>query len=433
MAEDPLGTDGFSEYYTDGGSKEHSLATTVTAPLAIHFSDTKRYLGDEFTYTMATLNLILGLQALLLNIFVMSFYFKKRRETVPLMYLFVSSTDFLTAISAVLVSLVLFLQKHWTQISIALVLPAYALYSVTFKVSVFLNLTIAVARTINIIQPFYRIKNRLFVIATVLYSLGWISYTAVQITLEPQKGHESIFETYLYTPGQYSFGHTSTTTRVIECRKSALFICLPYLIPSLVVVVCMAVQARTLLKLQPEKTTNTETQKNITTTIFMMTVLFFVCNTVYVVNPITICKDAYENADYNTDIKHSQTQYRLRFLTGVVAPFINAAFNPLILIARGTALKAAITKNSRKITGMGRPSRTSAGGVTVFMNMNSITEANGSSVLPKRDSRMELSVNPPRYSRAETSLYHRESFDKPPPLVGNKRESKVTFCENVQE
>ncbi|KAL5263158.1 hypothetical protein ACHWQZ_G008535 [Mnemiopsis leidyi] len=422
MADDTSNTETFSESYP--GSREVSLITD--APIITHFSDTKRYLGDEFTYTMATLNMILGLQALLLNIFVMGFYFKKRKETVPLMYLFVSSTDFLTAVSAVLISLILFFQKHWTQISIDLVLPAYALYSVTFKVSVFLNLTIAVARTINIIQPFYRIKNRLFVIATLLYSLGWIIYTAVQITLERGKGHVSLFDTYLYTPGQYLVGYVSTDGRLEECRNAALFICLPYLLPSLVVVVCMAVQARTLLKLQPEKTTNTETQKNITTTIFMMTVLFFVCNTVYVVNPITICKAAYEETDIHTDnhANYLKVQYKLRFLTGVVAPFVNAAFNPLILIARGTALKAAITKNSRKLTGMGRPSRTSAAGVTVLMNMNSITEANGGSVVSKRDSRIELSVNATRNSRAETSLYHKDSCDRPA--------SKVTFCEKVK-
>ena len=407
---------------------------TDRIPPTTDFSDTRRYLGDGFTYTMATVNLCLGIQALLLNIFVISFYFKKRKDTVPLMYLFVSSTDLLTAISALLVSLVLFLQKHSTDASIALVLPAYAIFSVTFKVSVFLNLTVASARTINIIQPFYRINNRAWVIAVAVYILGWIIFTVVQISLEETPQHESVYDAYLYSPGQYQIveraGHLKN-----ECRNISLFIGLPYLLPSVVVVVCMVVQSHTLLKMQPEKSTNTDVQRNITVTIFMMTVLFFVCNTVYVVYPITHCIEILQEKGFDSETFHDKERkkYMWRFLTGVVAPFVNAAFNPLILIARGKALKAAIRNKSRRITeftsvGMGRPSRTSQGGGTVLMNMNSVvTDANGSAVVPKRDSRLELSVLNGRLSRVETSLNNRDVKEAPPTL--DKKMSKVTFNE----
>ena len=416
-------TPGSDDYETD------PFETPIPFPLS------KRYLGDGFTYTMATVNLCLGLQALLLNIFVVSFYFKKRRDTVPLMYLFVSSTDLLTALSALLVSLIFFLQKNFTEASIALVLPAYAIFSITFKVSVFLNLTVAVARTINIIQPFYRIKNKAFVIAATVYILGWTVFTVVQIATEDEENRNSysIFDAYLYSPGQFQVAYTSTTTRVDECRNVLLFIGLPYLLPSIVVVFCMAVQSYTLLKLQPEKTNNTDVQKNITTTIFMMTVLFFICNTVYVVYPILQCRNVFQERD-TEDEQHKEMLgmfSKMRFLTGVVAPFVNAAFNPLILIARGTALKAAIRKSSKMTVSfaMTRPSRTSG---TVFLNMNSITDTDGGGHVPnyKRDSRLELSVNGPRNSRVETSFNNRGLRRSTPPVL-NKKESKVTFSSNA--
>ena len=327
---------------------------TERIPPVTDFSDTRQYLGDEFTYTMATVNLCLGLQALVLNILVFWFYFKKRKDTVPLMYLFVSSTDLLTAISALLVSLVLFLQKHSTDASIALVLPAYAIFSVTFKVSVFLNLTVASARTINIIQPFYRINNRAWVIAVAVYILGWTIFTVVQISLEEAPRDISVYDAYLFSPGQYQIMNRFYTggNSKDECRNVSLFIGLPYLLPSIIVVVCMVVQAYTLMyTFQPEKSTNTDVQRRITVTIFMMTVLFFVCNTVYVVYPITYCRDIFQEKGFDSEayFDEERKKYMWRFLMGVVAPFVNAAFNPLILIARGSALKAAIRENARGI------------------------------------------------------------------------------------
>ena len=316
------------------------------------WTTTNSYLGSVFNHIVGTADLLLGLQAIIANALVISFYFPSYKKVVPFMYLLMAACDSITGIGAILTAIMFFLLETDTYKAALHIVPvAYAIYSITFKVSVFLNLAIAIVRTINILLPFYRMRIIGIGVATATYSCGLLAFTLWQ--LASWDAHDiSVLDTYVYSPGQYQvlFNSDSDGPKE-ECRNVALFISLPYLIPSCIVLFCMAVQIRTILKQRPDRTANTQTQRQITITIFMLTVLFFICNTAYVYYPIHYCLIAYEVIEIeHGDISRQRTVYMMSYLTGVMCPFINAALNPVILIMRGQALSGFLKRKLQRFS-----------------------------------------------------------------------------------
>ena len=103
--------------------------------------------------------ILLSLQVVVLNSFVIHHYKNSMKSFVPMMYLMVSSADILTAISVVHQSIITILSSHglisnrWLKWNYAV---AYTLMSLSYRASIFYNVVLAVSRTINILNPFYR-------------------------------------------------------------------------------------------------------------------------------------------------------------------------------------------------------------------------------------------------------------------------------------
>ena len=72
----------------------------------------------------------------------------------------------------------------------------------------------------------------------------------------------------------------------------------------------------------------------------MLTILFSVCNTVYLGHVMGEIYDytTKEKDPATVEIFHNRREFMMSYITGVIAPFINAAFNPVILILRGNVL-----------------------------------------------------------------------------------------------
>ena len=315
------------------------------------WTTTNSYLGSVFNHIVGTADLLLGLQAIIANALVISFYFPSYKKVVPFMYLLMAACDSITGIGAILTAIMFFLLETDTYKAALHIVPvAYAIYSITFKVSVFLNLAIAIVRTINILLPFYRMRIIGIGVATATYSCGLLAFTLWQLA-SWDAHHISLLDTYVYSPGQYQVLYNGDTEDKDQCRNVALFISFPYLIPSCIVLVCMAVQIRTILKQRPDRNANTQTQRQITITIFMLTVLFFICNTAYVYYPIHYCLIAHGviKIDY-ADKSRIRTVHMMSYLTGVMCPFINAALNPVILIMRGQALSGFLKRKLQRFS-----------------------------------------------------------------------------------
>ena len=94
-------------------------------------------------------------------------------------------------------------------------------------------------------------------------------------------------------------------------------------------------------------------QRQITTTIFLLTVIFFICNTAFICYPIMWCSESNLDPGDRTD---TTTAHMIAMVLGMLMPILNAAANPLILIVRGEALSSFVKGHIRKrISGVTNP------------------------------------------------------------------------------
>ena len=124
--------------------------------------------------------------------------------------------------------------------------------SITSHTSVFYNTVVVVARTINMLFPFYKTRNDLLKICFGVYPLIWVAITIVDmwftptskldqngLILIPLVGSRTL---KLFFPGDLPRDHYYwTLTNVFGMG-------IPYMIPALITLACFTMQASVLLK-----------------------------------------------------------------------------------------------------------------------------------------------------------------------------------------
>ena len=128
---------------------------------------------------------------MLLNYFIIKFYKSRWKETVPHIYVLLSSSDFIVGVSAMLnvITFACYLatdgyNENNSEVSLSLQVSAIVTYlvsSVVIRVSAFINVVLAVVRTINIISPFTNLKTNVMTISTLIYIMIWIIITSCDI------------------------------------------------------------------------------------------------------------------------------------------------------------------------------------------------------------------------------------------------------------
>ena len=71
-----------------------------------HHTDSTFYLGDVFNNITGSIEMWLGLQAIILNLLVIAFYYKSYKKIVPFMYVVIAICDVMTGVSAVIVAVI---------------------------------------------------------------------------------------------------------------------------------------------------------------------------------------------------------------------------------------------------------------------------------------------------------------------------------------
>lgn len=272
---------------------------------------------------------LLGVQSLVCNSVVFCYYIPKVRQLVPFMYLSLAACDVVTGVTAVLNALILviivLMKEELGEESgfLTTLITGYcALIMFSSRVSVGYNVIIAVVRTKGLTRPFSRQRQLYVVIWVVLLPLALAPFIGFQIKYFIDN---SMTDYMLFTPylGAKWLGWIGLQLNIL----------LPFLIPSIVAVICMAIQGYTLIKSTDLQVHCTDRQRDITKTIVLLTLLFFVCNTTFAISFYV---------DMFTYFVTCLPPYQ-RFLVGCVVTgsltMINAAFNPIILIGRGTKLR----------------------------------------------------------------------------------------------
>ena len=323
----------------------------------INIQDYWTYLGNTYNYFASSVDLILGLQAILINMLIILFYLNKLSRVVPLMYVAIASVDFITGIGAMLSGTVFALIETGNyKYGLYLTYGIYFITLVTFKVSAFLNCTIAVIRTINIILPFYEVKMTCVTIAVMVYSATCFSFAAYIFKQSIQKLHHTMLVTYLYKPeGSIAFKPDKSEDYSTNQWIVVMITIASTAVPAVIVFICMVIQIESL---KPWKRSgrndtirsysgtigrsantstigrNSATHAKLTVTIIMLSVLFTICNLSHMIAPITVLR-----TDLSQLTEEQYTQhYRVSYAMGSIALYINAAWSPVILVIRGEAL-----------------------------------------------------------------------------------------------
>ena len=159
------------------------------------------------SYTFIIINIMLGLESVILNTFVIIFYYPKRQNTIPFVYVVVGLFDFLTGITSLVHSVILICDVALVDaeeeptifglFSIGIILAA-----VTSRTSIYCNVVLAVIRTINIVRPFYCINRDLVTRIFILYPLGWLFLSSVHMVVLSRHSSVGFSEAYfrLFNP-----------------------------------------------------------------------------------------------------------------------------------------------------------------------------------------------------------------------------------------
>ena len=309
-------------------------------------------------YQIFPANLILSLVVLPLNTFVIYHYFGQKGKFVPAMYMLIGTADSLTTISLLLQHLVLLLISREylkERLSIAYMVTLFVASTGIFsKLSVFSNVVLSVARTIKIKRPFERIKRRAALASIAVYGTFWTVLATVDVVKLVQSDEMEALDTFMSYPylgaeltnllAESSVMSTGCDMDVQDCYnealgRSAVFLLLAvaYLLPVLVVFLCMIVQLCSVRRpREVERAGGTDSQRHVTITILQITALFFLCHVTATVWYLSTDLSVKEH-DLLPDIIPGY-----RTINGAVystLPLINAALSPAIIIYRSYELR----------------------------------------------------------------------------------------------
>ena len=338
-----------------------------------------------------------------LNSFVVNFYREKFSETIPFLFILVALGDIATGIGGIfnIVSLIAyqhvdfpsedpgFVDPHFQH----LVTINYVWCNLAVKMSVFVNVILAVLRTVAIVNPFQRFNRRLITLFSFLYLTIWVLILAGEVYFTKHsinQGWQKYLDKYsnhpnfsinskmfmyvwyfLFTtvPGyMLSLEGLAQVERKLFCSdnftcsyhfcyeppamRDAFFdnegceqffgffwLIAPNVLPAVVVLICLVIIIRRLQNVEVDQAACVETSvaRKTTVSILLISVVYIVCNTISFFFVILITY----TGDYivNLDPDKVRTFYWLMFGFQNGLPLLSSLMNPVIMISRGTAVR----------------------------------------------------------------------------------------------
>ena len=328
-------------------------------------------------YPWIILSLLLGVVCFVLNGVTFSFYKRKSKETLSLMYAALSFCDMMAGISAILNGAALCMiltdlqrfknkKKMLFSKSYFLCVSAFAT-SITSHVSVFYNTVLMVVRTINMIFPFYKTRNDILKLSFVIYAVIWVIITIAHVILSfgdenmqwliliPVIGSQFIKKLFNLTESEDNLNKEN-----LRKANYSIWICVPYVIPAVICMACFIVQAHKLLR---KTEVSSDVNKRITITIFYLSGVFFICNTAMFVTCIVwIALPANQ--------KNFLRLCMAAHFSNNILGFVNSAMNPIILILRGRDLQ----RFARRLLGSSVSENAGVGSVVLSRTITAETE-----------------------------------------------------------
>lgn len=317
--------------------------------------------SDQSLGPLLPVNLVFGVFVLTLNSFVIHHYYRQKGRFVPSMYILISTADCSATISLFVQYLVLWLieqdrlLKHHISYLVTLSVATSAVF---WKVSVFSNVVLSVTRTIKIRRPFQRIKAKIAYISIGAYVTFWTVLALLDVIILVKYDDKEALDTFISYPwiGSETANWLAEEAAVLkgcshdddDCYNELLgrsilltLLALAYLLPVLIVLVCMTMQIWSIRRPgdEVERAGGANNQHHVTVTILQITVLFFVCHSAATV--WYLCTDLL--VENHEELPSMIPGYRV--LHGAIytmLPLSNAMFSPVIIICRSGELRTKI-------------------------------------------------------------------------------------------
>ncbi|KAL5257721.1 hypothetical protein ACHWQZ_G012591 [Mnemiopsis leidyi] len=311
----------------------------------------RKQFGEREDIILIGGNMVLVISAAVSNLIVLKYYRHQIKKLIPFLYFSVASADLITALSCSLHPAILFLLLYLPSLestSSVFILISFLISSSSIRVGVFNTLVLSVVRSINIVQPFYQIKLGYLKLVTAIYPVTWVILGSLDIYGIVDLGYmanpKALFKHFIYKPMSGSglatllLGEDATYLQIILFGMTV-----PFLIPCLIVCVCLAFQIHYLnISTAHLKQGTKISSRRPAITIFQLTLLFVICNIA-----ATIVFISYYVSSGSQTRRTDASDARIMYLSSCVLHVFNAAFSPLIMILRGRSLKTTITSELR--------------------------------------------------------------------------------------
>ena len=318
-------------------------ATNMTLYTTINFATSDPETYNATFITLTTFTVVVGVISVILNGFVIVYFYKKRQEIGPLLYVILAGCDFLSGILAFVHACFIdyILSDSWWGdhgYKVWILAISYIATTVTSRTSIFYNVLLAVSRTINITHPFYLIKKKWVIVSAALYPLFWGCISVADFILGVRVyGWDFAYESFAAPlPGNCIINNdcganTNATQLTVE---STILLGPPFMLPIIIMITCASIQIGWLLKniIVTDASTQSQ-QKSMTVTILLITVVCLICNLAYLM---------FWYLFHITDLAKELSYISFGIIVyacSTTLPFLNAAINPLILVARGSGLR----------------------------------------------------------------------------------------------
>ena len=258
----------------------------------------------------------------------------------------------------------------------------YVVGQLPFHVSAFINVLLTVARTTSIFLPLYRIRHEYIKLGVFIYSVIW-SVLIVAEWLVANNVNDFFYDSlssvvgilYVYPrPGGmvideafYRINSESYENRefqkVIRVLVILMTVFIPYGLPSIICLISAIMQVKQIFLNSSTQNREKSTKRNrkMSITIIILTGVFFICNTAYLMAMIADMEIELDESD------HYQRQFVLLIASNHLL-YLNSALTPLILILRGSTMQEYVKRHFS----MRQISRNSRSSVS-----NSFNNANG--------------------------------------------------------
>ena len=348
-----------------------------------HMNSNSSYIFFKGVYcNLAPVTLPLCILVLVQNIVIFVDYFKERSKFVSSMFMGIALADVLKA-QGQLVLTVISLLVFTGYVDIMVLYNSIFFYMLTalpgVNCSKLFNVVLSICLAINMADPFRRlnttrVRRIVICICSIIVLLhlldtGIVIYVHLKIYTDKSEYQYTVI--YLWTmiifdpPGLIAIlmllcsikdgSGERVCIKYVSTRSAILitYALVYYVLPALMVLICMIIQIRYLRRSLQESETLPDTSRHVSITVFLVSTLFFVCHTSVFIGSVvwmSLHTDFVPDRSVETD-DHTLLMMGLGFgFAKFTLPLIYAVAYPIIIICRKPELKEKYVRYLRRVT-----------------------------------------------------------------------------------